>query len=445
MGPVMPRARGLLLAVATVASWAMLAAGPAQVAGADAATFGQPTATGSLGHDIVFTQPVTLSVPISSAELLLTVADATGPEVIPVAAVHEAGKATLTDAVPTSGSAHILPNTPMVARWRLIPRDHPDATIEGPELRFTYGDDRFQWQTLKGSIVRVHWYQGDDAFGQRALKIGEDAIRSSGALLGVTEERPVDFYIYADQTSFYDALGPGTRENVGGEANADIRTLFALITPAAIGDAWVGIVIPHELTHLVFDTAVRNPYHFPPRWLNEGLAVYLSQGYDPSDRSDVENGASAGSLTPLPGLIGQFPTSAAGFSLAYSESVSAIDYFVRIYGRPAMVGLIRSYADGRTDDEAFTAAIGLDVAGFSDAWLADLPAKVPTKVGPLVAPGGPLPVAWGGSSAPTTGTAGTGSDTGSTGSGVPVAVLVLAIVVVLVIVIAVRRYRRTTQ
>ena len=40
------------------------------------------------------------------------------------------------------------------------------------------------------------------------------------------------------------------------------------------------IVVPHELTHLVFDTAVTNPYHFPPRWLNEGLAVYLSEGYD---------------------------------------------------------------------------------------------------------------------------------------------------------------------
>jgi hypothetical protein len=37
-------------------------------------------------------------------------------------------------------------------------------------------------------------------------------------------------------------------------------------------------VVPHELVHLVFDTAVKNPYHFPPRWLNEGLAVYLSEG-----------------------------------------------------------------------------------------------------------------------------------------------------------------------
>ena len=103
-------------------------------------------------------------------------------------------------------------------------------------------------------------------------------MEETAALLGVTETEPIDFFIYADQDAFYDALGPGTRENVGGQANAEIRTLFALITPGEIDDPWVGVVVPHELTHLVFDTAVHNPYHFPPRWLNEGLAAYLSGG-----------------------------------------------------------------------------------------------------------------------------------------------------------------------
>ena len=137
----------------------------------------------------------------------------------------------------------------------------------------------------------------------------------------MTETKPVDFYIYADEASFRDALGPGTRENVGGEAIADIRTLFALIPPAQIDDAWVGIVIPHELTHLVFNTAAQNPYHFPPRWLNEGLAVYNSQGYVPSDRQQVDDAAKQGTLIPLDGLTGQFPTSAEKFYLAYAESV----------------------------------------------------------------------------------------------------------------------------
>ena len=261
-------------------------------------------------------------------------------------------------------------------------------------------DDRFDWQTEAGPIVRVHWYEGDAAFGRRALRIGEDAVEASSELLGVTETEPVDFYIYARQAPFYDALGPATRENVGGQADSETRTMFALITPGGIDDPWVGVVIPHELQHLVFNTAVENPYHFPPRWLNEGLAVYVSEGYPADNRRDVEAAAKDGTLTPLTGLTGQFPTTGAAFGLAYAESSSAVDFMVRTHGKDTLIGLVRSYADGLTDDEAFTKAIGMDTAAFSDAWMAELGAVAPTKHGPQPAPAGPVPPEWAGSAAP---------------------------------------------
>ena len=69
----------------------------------------------------------------------------------------------------------------------------------------------------------------------------------------------------------------------------------------------MGIVVPHELTHLVFDTAVENPYRFPPRWLNEGLAVYLSEGYGPGDRNRVADAVDTHDLIPLDALGGAVP------------------------------------------------------------------------------------------------------------------------------------------
>jgi hypothetical protein len=170
--------------------------------------------------------------------------------------------------------------------------------------------------------------------------------------------------------------------------------MFALITPREIDDAWVATVLPHELTHLVFNTAVKNPYHFPPRWLNEGLAVYLSEGYGADDRALVRGAARDGALMPLESLTGQFPTTRDRFFLAYSESVSAIDYLIRTYGRSALVKLVRSYADGVTDDEAFNAALGVDAAAFGAAWLDDVGAGAPKSYGPQPAPPGPLPPGW---------------------------------------------------
>src|SRR4029079_9645850 len=324
----------------------------------------------------------------------VTFADAIGPVVYEVPVPTTTGAVTLTHDIPVSGDAHVYPNTPVVARWRLTIHG-VEAPVEGPEVSGRYADDRFTWQTLTGDIMRVHWYEGSQAFGQRALEIGERAIADTEQLLGVHEDQPVDFFIYADQASFYDALGPGTRENVGGQANPEIRTLFALIAPGPIVAAWVGVVAPHELVHLVFDTAAANPYHFPPRWLDEGLAVYQSPGYVPSDGALVERTARDGGLIPLVGLGGQFPTTQDGFFLAYAESVSAVDYLVRTHGQGALVSLVRSYADGRTDDEAFTAALGVDVTAFDDAWLADLGANPPVRTCPQPAPAGPRPPGWG--------------------------------------------------
>jgi hypothetical protein len=356
-------------------------------------TFGTPTATAHYGSSIVFDQPATIDATLQRSEILLTFPGSIGPEVTTVEPPQINNGALDLRYTLDVGSGALLPNTEIRARWRLT--DTNGHVSIGPSVTVRYLDTRFDWKTRSGSLVTVHWYQGDDAFGRRALSIAEQGVAKAEKVLGVTESEPIDFYVYADQQAFYDALGPGTRENVGGQANADIRTLFALITPSELDASWVGVVIPHELTHLVFNTAVRNPYHFPPRWLNEGLAVYLSQGFDANDRGTVRAAAASNELIPLDGLTGQFPTTGAKFAQAYAESVSAVDFLIRGHGQATLVSLIRSYAKGVTDDEAFTAAIGMDVKTFNAAWFADQGATVPKAVGPQPAPAGPVPAGWG--------------------------------------------------
>ena len=387
-------------------------------------TFGRPAASITYGTGIEFSVVVELGAPVERAELLLRFPATPGPLLIPVDT--PSGPSAVLRYTLAEADGHILPNTRIEATWRLW-TEGDGGTVTSPTIAVTYADDRFTWQTIDGSIVHVHWVTGPQSFGERALSIAEQGIEKAESLLGVTETEPVDFFIYPDQDSFYQALGPATRENVGGEADPDIRTLFALITPDEIDAAWVGTVIPHELTHLVFDTAVRNPYHFPPRWLNEGLAVYLSAGYQDSDRQLVRAAVADGTLLPLPALSGQFPTSQDGFYLAYAESVSSLDFLIRTYGQSALVALVASYADGKTDDEAFQAALGVDVAGFDAAWFADVGATVPAAIGPRPDPLGPLPSGWtgpggmSGASPGPNGPSGPGPGGGGSGSQVPAA------------------------
>lgn len=373
----------VLLAIAALA--------PASVARAGALEeFGEATAVATFGESIRVEQTAVLSRAPTRAEALVRLG---GSDVTLLADVRtpEAGESTLTYTRETPFGS-IFPNTRIELGFRLTFDD--GRVVDSPTTTIRYEDTRFAWHTLEGALVRVHWAAGDEGFGRRALEVAEQGIEQATALLGVEESAPIDFFIYGDRAAFLDVLGPAVQENVGGVALAEIRTLFAHIEPAQVNDAWVRVVIPHELTHLVFDTATRNPYHEPPHWLNEGLADYLAQGYNAGARGAVENAARSGAIMPLRALVGQFPTQNDRFSLAYDESVSAIDFLIRTYGQDALVGLIRSYAGGVSDDLAFEDALGVNVAGFEAAWLADLGMAEPPAYGPRPAPPGPLPPDW---------------------------------------------------
>ena len=297
-----------------------------------------------------------------------------------------------------TGRHALRPTRSSRATWAAVAA----GTVIGASAPLTvdYQDTSKPWQTVTGDLVTVHWYEGSTAFAKQELLIAEKAIADTSALLGVTESQPVDFFIYADEAAFALATGGQPGETTIGQARADIRTLFGLITEATMNSEDVRSVVPHELAHLVFDTAVHNPFRFPPTWLNEGLATYLSAGYTTTFRGLVEQAVRSGDLLPLTALSGQFPMYDSNKRyLAYGTSVSAIDFLVRTFGQDKLVLLVQAYADGLTDDEAFTRALGMNLGAFQDAWLADLGASMPVRYGPNPAPPGPLPPGWAGPAA----------------------------------------------
>ena len=379
----------LRAAVAALAASLVIALLPGLVFAADP-EFGRPSASSTFLTGIAFEQP--LETGLEAGTTVEIVIDQAGSDTSFVALVGGAfGDTTLHYELEMPSGAGV-PGTVFSARWRLTPPD--GDPVLGPPVTVTYADDRFDWRTVAGDVVRMHWYEGSADFGRAALAIAEAGVEDAVALLGVVQTEPIDFYLYADVEPFYDAIGPGSRENVGGVAYSDVRTMLAQIEPGGINQSWIRTVIPHELMHIVFATAVENPYHFPPKWLNEGLAVYQSEGYRTDRRGDVDAAVSNQTLMPLSALVGQFPTSFDRFVLAYAESVSAVDYLVRTYGQDELVALIRSYAEGVSDDAAFEAALGVDVAAFEAGWLADLGASAPEAFGPQPAPPGPLPPGW---------------------------------------------------
>jgi len=367
-------------------------------------TFGEQTASASLGQPLTFTTTID-NVNGGSVDLLLRLFNHEPQIVVPAhPGTVEGGWQVSTDIDVSSSSqcacyiqGQSAPNTKIEYQFRVTAAD--GMTTLGPLGNVTVTDDRFQWQTLSQGLVNVHWYEGDQAFAQAAADVANQAIDKASQLLGTTLPAPVDLFVYSTQQALLDAVSP-SRENIAGEAHSDIATMFVWLPPDQ-APSESAVTVAHELTHLVFNEATQNPYHEAPRWLNEGVAVYLSEGYSQQFKSVVDGNAATNSLIPLQGLAGFFPSPYDQFFLAYGEAVSGVDYFVRTYSEDTLWNLVKSYADGLSDDDAFTAATGGNMEAFNAAWMASLNSTVPEPVGPQPAPPGPIPSAWLGGVVPT--------------------------------------------
>ena len=365
-------------------------------------TFGEPVGTAPLGGPLTVTSDIT-GVNGGSVELLVRLEGAKPQVAIPAAPGTIEGQWQVSSEIDVASSSVCAclfngtspPNTKIEFQFRV--RGGDGTVTLGPIGRVTVEDDRFEWQTLEQDLVRVHWYEGDEASAQEAAQVANDAIDRAAELLGTTLPKPVDLFIYATQQAMVEAVDP-SRESIAGQADPTTDTMVVCVACGGPDD--FEVTVAHELTHLVFNETTANPYHSPPRWLNEGIATYLSEGYSNLYSTVVNGAANTDTLIPLEGLAGLFPSQYDQFLLGYGESVSAVDYFVNTYSEETLWDLVRSYADGMSDDDAFTSATGSDLAAFNAAWTQSLGSEVREPVGPQPAPPGPVPSAWSGGAQP---------------------------------------------
>jgi hypothetical protein len=372
--------RAKVLGVAAATALMAAVAIPASVRAATV-SFGTPTATVTFGKSIVYSQPISGSS-FESADIVIKTAGDLLPNAYPIEQVGSSG---LTYTYDNTGTT---PFEPIDAYFQVI---FSDGTVQqGPTVHIVNKDDRFTWKSKTSGVLSIYYLQGTDSFANQLLTYGVNGIAKVSAYFGISETKHIDFYIYPSAAVFTQGLN--VPDTVGGQARPEYRTAFAEVGP---GDLSYGSqVVPHELAHIVFSDAVNNPYGSQPDWLNEGLAVYLSQGYDSSDRQLVKQAASKGTLLPLATLRAYFFLDSSRIYQSYAEAVSAVDFLVRTYGQGVVQKLIKAYNAGSTDAEAFQTALGMTPEAFDKAWMADNGVTLPSAYGPQPAPTGALPPGW---------------------------------------------------
>ena len=244
--------------------------------------------------------------------------------------------------------------------------------VDSSPFYFYYNDDRFPWRTLEGSGIRLHWYAGDDSFGQQALDAARTSLQKTTQMLPVTPSHPLNIYVYAISADLQSALATGGRAlAVGGEASPDLGVALVAISPGLEQGAQMERKIPHELAHLLTYELVGQRYNSLPVWLREGIAS-LAEPANPDYAQAITLATEQQALIPLAELCGAFPPEVSRVLLAYAESEAFTRFIVNQYGNSGLVSLVNAYADGLDCQQGAARALNKPLDTLEGEWLASI-------------------------------------------------------------------------
>jgi hypothetical protein len=165
-------------------------------------------------------------------------------------------------------------------------------------------------------------------------------------------------------------LPPNSEPWIAGSAYPGLHLIMAILPAGDLNE--VKRVVPHEISHQVLGQATADPFNYPPKWLDEGLAVYSQEsGREKFYRRALELAAD-GEVPPLATLNGEFPYDPDAALAAYAYSLSAVIYILDTYGDEGMARLIAAFPEGITYDDTILQALGVSFDELDRQWREDL-------------------------------------------------------------------------
>ncbi len=126
-------------------------------------------------------------------------------------------------------------------------------------------------------------------------------------------------------------------------------------------------VIAHEYCHIFLHEKLGDTR--PPKWLDEGLAVFLAGESFFSRAERLIPIAITGRYIPFRQIEDRFPSSQRQAAIAYAQSGDFINFLFDKYGQDAFMQYLDLMAAGEDPDEALYKAYGLTLFDIETAWL----------------------------------------------------------------------------
>ena len=185
-------------------------------------------------------------------------------------------------------------------------------------------------------------------------------------LIGFRTDETIHLYLARDRREFQQLTSGAVPEWGIGVAVPDRNRIVLIAAGADRNNQSLRQILTHELSHIVLHRALKGMR--PPRWLDEGLAMYLSHEWKLGRSVLVARALLFGSLIPLEEIdrVNTFAHPQA--DLAYTESFLAVSFIVQRFGEDAVQELIGELARSGDLDLAMGISLGMTYREFLRQW-----------------------------------------------------------------------------
>jgi hypothetical protein len=264
-------------------------------------------------------------------------------------------------------SLNALPPFSQVVFWFDVTLADGTVTTSGT-YNFRYTDNRFPWQEREEGALRVHWYDGDEAFGAAALDAARRGLDAVRGLISLELAGPIDIYVYATANDLQGALVLGGQSWVAGHASPELGVVMVSIPPGPAQSIALERQMPHELTHVLLYQSLGPNYNRLPAWLTEGLATMAELYPNPDLDAVLAQAVESNSLLPLADLCASFPPDTGRAFLAYAQSESFTRFLLDNYGTTGLSALTSAYADGLDCEQGARRALEQPLSQLEVRW-----------------------------------------------------------------------------
>lgn len=238
------------------------------------------------------------------------------------------------------------------------------ATAAGPV--FGNGEAGLSsWGEVKGEhFIVSHESKGHREVAATLLRRAEEYYRKIAVQLGYarysdfwTWENRVRIFLFSDQASFMSKTGQPLWSAGAALRHSRLFQSRAIMTYPQEEDFYDGL-LPHETAHLILHDFIRREENLPI-WFDEGVAQIQESRKSDVSREMMRRLARKRRHIPFNALMNhdiRKETDQTRVKIFYAESLSIVEFLLKTYGSDSFGALCRQMRDGKSFEEALTAA-----------------------------------------------------------------------------------------